>query len=401
MITSKLLKSVLIYAIAFLVGTNFATVPALSSAFTNTSLFGLSQARLGNLFIPQVSCIVISSLVAPFLVNKFGAKKILALGVTLMLLATGILWCSQYFIHHQGVVFIVLLVLTGLLGFGFGTAITTLNPVVAHLHPKKQASAILIMQFLVVVGTAAPPLLISYVDLKTQWLLLPTITFLALASVFVLLLLTSFEKGSIFKLPSKIKIPKRLWIFFFTIIIYGFLEGAFGSFGSVLLKEQGLNVSEASIGLSLFWFAMGLNRLFFGLMDTKFKMAKCFLALPLLVGITLFFLPSVDSVWLILTLFTLCGFFMGSILPGSIGWGTVEFGAYSVIVSGMLMAADQIGTGIATNVIGSISHEVSMGDIMRVLSLCTVVIFILLIVLSKHSKIGEAFGANENSGNTD
>ena len=103
MTNDKLFKSVVIYSLAYLTGANFATVPALSSVFTDASLFGLSTARLGNLFIPQVLSIIISSLAAPFLVNKYGPKKVLILGVACMLSATAILWASHYFYQDKSI----------------------------------------------------------------------------------------------------------------------------------------------------------------------------------------------------------------------------------------------------------------------------------------------------------
>ena len=85
----------------------------------------------------------------------------------------------------------------------------------------------------------------------------------------------------------------------------------------------------------------------------------------------------------------LIGFFMGTIFPGAIGWGTVEFGNLAVIVSGFLMAANQIGTGIATNVLGNYEDHISM--IFRYLTIVCVFVFICFQMLKKDSKIDEAF----------
>lgn len=394
MIENKSFKSIIVYTLAFLVGTNFAMVPALSSVFTDPHLFDLSQTRLGNLFIPQVLSIIISSLLTPFIVNRWGQKRTLGLGILLILLSMITLCLSYFILFDRTIIFNILMIITGILGFGFGMSLTTLNPIVAHLHSDRESSAILIMQFLVVIGTASPPLLISYISID-QWVILPLITLVSLSILFVFFIISRFDKEAFFHLPNKINIPTKLWIFFIVIVIYGLFEGAFGSFGSVLLREQGLSISEASLGLSLFWFSMGLNRLLFGLISNRVRMTKFFLSLPLLVGITLFFLPMVNSTVITLFLFSLCGFFMGSIFPGAIGWGTIEFGSYSVIVSGLLMAADQIGTGISTNVIGYIDRTISITIIMRVLSIITILIFLLFIYLSKNSKIEEAFGGNK------
>ncbi|MBQ0152326.1 MAG: MFS transporter, partial [Chryseobacterium sp.] len=150
-----------IYCLAFLTGINFVVFPALGTVLTDNSIFKLSSAQFGNLFIPQVVCIIISSILAPFLVNKWGPKLILIIGSILMLLATGGLWILQFVIDQTQILFPLLLVLAAFAGFGFGMNVTTLNPLAASFFKEKQSSAILILQFLVGLGTSTSPLMLT------------------------------------------------------------------------------------------------------------------------------------------------------------------------------------------------------------------------------------------------
>ncbi|MGG5210504.1 MFS transporter [Chryseobacterium sp. MIQD13] len=206
---------------------------------------------------------------------------------------------------------------------------------------------------------------------------------------FAVFLLLKLEKGTFFELPGDFKIPSKLWLFFITIVLYGCTEGTFGSFGAIILKNQGLDNSKASLGLSLFWGGIALNRLLFGIFSRKNDLSYLFLFSPLAVAGSLLMLLFASNVNIIVLMMFLIGFFMGSIFPGSIGWGTVEFPTLSVVVSGFLMAANQVGTGIITNVLGSLSDQTNI--IFQFLIVCMILICLLLFYLKRNSKIKEAF----------
>ncbi|MBK1895915.1 MFS transporter [Chryseobacterium paridis] len=386
---SKTVTIVVVYLLAFLTGVNFVVFPALGTAFTDQSLFGLTSSQFGNLFIPQVICIIISCLGAPFLVNKIGPKIVLICGLLLMIISTGSLWILHYFMNEKSILFPVLMILVAFTGTGFGLSITTLNPLAASLFEDKRSSAILILQFLVGLGTSTSPLMMNFIGDVNNWMYVPGSIFIVVAIAFVAFLFLKLEKGTFFELPGHFKIPTKLWFFFITIILYGFIEGTFGSFGGIILKTQGLDNSKASLGLSLFWGGIALNRLLFGIFSKKFNLSYIFLTAPLCVAGLIFIMLIDHNVKILLLLMFFIGFFMGSIFPGSIGWGTVEFPMLSVLVSGFLMAANQIGTGIVTNVLGNFSNDTSL--ILKFLTFFMLIICVLLFYLKRNSKIKEAF----------
>ncbi|KMQ63116.1 hypothetical protein ACM46_14350 [Chryseobacterium angstadtii] len=386
---SRTVKIIIVFLLAFLTGLNFVIFPALGTAFTDPSLFGLSSSQFGNLFIPQVICIIISCLGAPFLVNKWGPKIVLTVGLLLMILSTGSLWALQYCMHGPSLLFPILMVLVAFTGSGFGLSITTLNPLAASFFENDKPSAILILQFLVGLGTSASPLMMNLIGDIKNWMYVPGYIFVAVIIIFIVFLFLKLEKGTFFELPEHFRLPAKLWIFFIAIVLYGFVEGTFGSFGAIILINQGVDSSKASLGLSLFWGGIALNRLFFGIFSRKNNLSYLFLTSPLIVAVLLFLLMKTAGADSILLIMFGIGFFMGSIFPGSIGWGTVEFPTLSVLVSGFLMAANQIGTGVMTNVLGNFSDRTS--TIFWFLILCLVMICILLFSLKKDSKINEAF----------
>lgn len=378
-----------IYCLAFLTGINFVVFPALGTVLTDDSIFKLSSAQFGNLFIPQVVCIIISSILAPFLVNKWGPKLILIIGSFLMLVATGGLWSLQFVIDQTQILFPWLLVLAAFAGFGFGMNVTTLNPLAASFFKDKQSSAILILQFLVGLGTSTSPLTLTLLGDNSKWMDVPAIIFVTVFIVLILFMSLKIENQKIFSLPSKTTIPTRLWWFVILIIMYGLVEGTFGSFGTLLLKNKGVENHSATLGLSLFWGGIAINRLLFGLFSNKLNLTKLYLAFPLAVVVLLFFLSKSSESNILLAFMFGIGFFMGSLFPGSIAWAIVEFPQISVLVSGVLMAANQVGTGIVTNVLGGFIKETDY--VLLSLSIVTIVIFVLLIFLQKNSKIKDAF----------
>ncbi|MBV8325317.1 MFS transporter [Chryseobacterium sp.] len=380
---------IIVFLLAFLTGVNFVVFPALGTAFTDPSLFGLSPSQFGNLFIPQVICIILSCLGAPFLVNQWGPKRVLTIGIVLMLVSTGALWAMHYFVGVKSSLFSLLMVLVAFTGTGFGLAITTLNPLAASLFEKENSSAILILQFLVGLGTSTSPLMMNLIGDVKNWRYVPAGIFVAVSIVFILFLFLKIEKGKFFRLPDHFRIPAKLWVFFAVIILYGCIEGTFGSFGGIILRDKGLDNNKASLGLSLFWGGIALNRLLFGILAKRYDLSFFFLISPLCVAVVLGFLLVDPGIHVLLLIMFLIGFFMGSIFPGSIGWGTVEFPAYSVVVSGFLMAANQIGTGAATNVLGYFSNQISV--ILEILTAFMLLICMLFFYLKRDSRIKDAF----------
>lgn len=386
---SRIIQIIIIFLLAFFTGVNFVVFPALGTAFTDSSVFGLSPSQFGNLFIPQVICIIFSCLGAPFLVNKVGPKIVLVAGLLLMIASTGILWTLQFFMNDKSLLFPILMILVAFTGSGFGLSITTLNPLAASLFEKNKSSAILILQFLVGLGTSTSPLMMNLIGNVNNWMYVPASIFVLVTIIFILFLFLKLGKGRFFELPDHFKIPSKLWIFFIAIVLYGFIEGTFGSFGAIILKNQGLDNNKASLGLSLFWGGIALNRLLFGIFSKNNDLSYLFLFSPLVVAGLLLLLLVYPNINIIIFMLFLIGFFMGSIFPGSIGWGTVEFPTLSVLVSGFLMAANQIGTGIITNVLGNFSNQTNI--IFQFLIVCMILICALLFYLKRNSKIKEAF----------
>jgi len=386
---SQTVKIGIVFLLAFITGVNFVVFPALGTAFTDPSVFALSSSQFGNLFLPQVVCIIISCLAAPFLINKSGPKIILAIGIALMMMATAGLWGMQFLMKEKEMLFPILMVLVAFTGTGFGLSITTLNPLAASLFKNNPSSAILILQFLVGLGTSASPLMMNLAGDVHHWMYVPGIIVVAVSILFTILLFIRLPGETSFKLPERFTVPARLWAFFGIIVLYGCIEGTFGSFGTVILKSRGLDNAGASLGLSLFWGGIAVNRLIFGIFTRKYDLSLLFLLSPVSVGLIIGLLLFFSGTGAILALMFIAGFFMGSIFPGAIGWGTVEFPTLSVMVSGFLMAANQIGTGIVTNILGHFSDRTL--SILQLLVILAVMICALLFVLKKNSKIKEAF----------
>ncbi|SKC04781.1 Fucose permease [Soonwooa buanensis] len=396
MISDNRLKIRIVFALAFLTGLNFVMFPALSPVLMSPTYFALKASAFGFLFAPQVIFIALGCMFAPFLANKFGAKLILISGLILMLLVTFVLGFlgfrdSVFQNFSKDSLYKILLCLVGLMGFGFGTSVTVLNPLAASFFQNNKASAILMLQFLVGLGTSVAPFLMFLLKDLSDWYWIPSCIAVVMFVLILALALTKIEEGDFFKLPNSIQIPHKLWMFIIIIIMYGFLEGSFGSFGIPILISKGLTSQEASLGLSLFWAGMALNRLLFGIFTPLKDLSKIFIFSPLVLALALVLFLLVNTNLVIIVSFFLIGFFMGSIFPGSIGWATVEFPNLAVLVSGVLMAANQTGTGIVTNVLGIFQNEIIGSPIIFGLILVCVLIFMLIFKISLKSKIKEAF----------
>ena len=142
MIADKHFKIGIVFILAFLTGLNFVMFPALSPVLMSPTYFGLDASAFGFLFAPQVIFIALGCLFAPFLANKFGAKKMLLSGLVLMLLVTFVLGFIGFNIAGlKANVYKILLCLVALMGFGFGTSVTILNPLAASFFQNGRATS--------------------------------------------------------------------------------------------------------------------------------------------------------------------------------------------------------------------------------------------------------------------
>jgi MFS transporter, FHS family, glucose/mannose:H+ symporter len=181
----------------------------------------------------------------------------------------------------------------------------------------------------------------------------------------------------------------RLWGFIAIVVLYGICEGALGSYGAVFLKSQGLSIQTASFGLALFWGGLAFGRIAFGLLSVRFNMKWVTLFSALAVGFLLYLIPMSITASSSIIAMALAGIFMSSLFPTSVNWATSENTKSAIMVSGLMVASLQLGTGISTNFLGILSKTYALGFLFKCLGLVAFAMFLLMWLMKKEKKSNE------------
>ena len=359
-----------IYFSAFLQGIALVLYPAAGTIFTNASFHNLSSGEFGLLFTPQIIFAIMASISAPKLAVKYGMKRILTWGLIANFLSMLLFAASVICIGISNLPFWILMFGTGMLGAGFGFTITALNPFAYNLFPGKEASAVTGMHIFLGVGTTSAALVLNAFKAAGIW----WVSGIAIAIAILLMIL--FQRSLKLALPkedvsktkdTKKRIPFRIWLYAGIIFLYAFSEATFGNWGTIYLeKEAGLTTAKAALGLSVFWASITLGRVLFTLFALKFNTKLLYLVSPFLVALVFMLIPSLEGQIAPLGAMAIGGLGLSFFFPNTISIATDEFPAYAAIVSGTLVAAIQLGTGISANVVGMLNDSFSLATIFQV-----------------------------------
>ncbi len=367
---SPRIKSIIaIYLSGFLQGIALVLYPAAGAIFTSQDYHGLSSTDFGILFTPQIVFAILASLSAPRLAAHFGMKKVLSWGLISnglsMLFFAGSVFC----IGISNLPFWSLLAGTATLGTGFGFTITALNPFAYHLFPGKEASAVTGMHIFLGLGTASAPLLLSWFQEMEWW------WGAGLVAAALLVLMILFQLPLRLELPkeehaenstAERKIPLRIWLFAAVIFLYAFSEATFGNWGTIYLeKEAGLAAASAALGLSIFWASITVGRVIFTLLALRYDTKRLYLLAPFLVAGVFLLMPGLEDETSNLIAMAIGGLGLSFYFPNSVSIATDEFPSYAAIVSGSMVAAIQLGTGVSANVIGFMNRSFSLSLIFQ------------------------------------
>lgn len=379
----KLLKPTVVYLGGLVTGLSLILYPALGTVFTDPAQFGFSSNQFSGIFIPQIILAIFSALLTPFFVSKWGMKKVLFLGSISLFSATSLLLLSSFFMTNQSEALLIVYSGTSFLGLGFGLVITVLNPLALQLFSKNPLASISGLHFSLGLGTAGSPLLVGLLQNPNLWWYLPLIIMFIILFWMVLILFLKLSETENTIAFTKLKISLRLWGFIAIVVLYGICEGALGSYGSVFLKNQGLSVQTASFGLALFWGALAFGRIAFGLLSVQFNMKWATLFSAMIVGLLLYLIPISTNANLSIIEMAVAGICMSSLFPTSVNWATAENTKNAIMVSGLMVASLQLGTGISTNFLGILSKTYDLGSLFKCIGAIALAMFILMWFMEK------------------
>lgn len=369
---------VAVYLSGLLTGITLILFPSAGTLFKDDNFHALSNSQFGVLFTPQIVTAIIASSGTASLAARFGMKQVLLAGLGFNLLSMTLLFLSHFAIGSGNLPFYLLLAATGAVGTGFGFSITALNAFAFDLFPGREDSAVTAMHVMTGIGQVGAALILALFMTIEAWWGAPVTIGLALIAMVVfqqgLPLTLRVEGAPLTAKSSNGRLPARVWLYAVIIFMYGAVEGTFGNWTPIYLKEEaGLATAQAALGLSLFWAAVTVGRVVFTAAAIRFETKPLHFIAPLVVGGTFILLPVVDGAAVSYAVLIIAGAALSFYFPYTVSLAAAENPLRTAAVAGLLVAALQLGNGISANVTGVASESVALGTLFQVASIYALV----------------------------
>jgi MFS family permease len=361
-----------VYVVGLFQGLALVAFPAASSVLTGSSDYDLSNSQYGLLFVPQVIMAITGSLLLPELARRFGLKRLFIVGIAADVVSMTLLVASVA-VEGEAVAFPMLLVATAFLGLGFGVTLSCLSTFAGGFMPDRREVALTTLNVLLGLGTALSPLLVALFIDFAEWWYLPLITGAGLG---VLLLVSASEplvaEASSAPPGGRVHIPPVFWLFAAAMVAYGLCETMFGNWGTTLVREGGTPATTANYALAAFWAAVTIGRLGIAIMPKRIPSAAIYLALPWGIAGTLLLAAALADQTNGIVIFALAGLACSGFFPMTVGYGETAFPELVTIAAGWLIAAYQLGYGIAAFGAGAVERWISLSAIFAVVAVVAV-----------------------------
>lgn len=368
------------------------TFPAASTIFTDSRDYGLSSGQYGAMFLPQVVTAIAGSLLGARLARRIGAKRTYLLGLSLSLVAMGLLLASAPAQSDQGLAYPLLLIAMAFLGAGFGLTVPVLNTYASAFHPAAVDSAVLTLNALLGLGTVLAPVFVAVFVGLGFWWGLPAVS----AALLVGLLLVSARlplRASVPPAqpatvppatvppasvqparragarPARRGMPARFWLYAAFIGLYGICETMNGNWSQLeMTKQLGASASQASLALAAFWGMVTLGRVLFAAIERWLPARVSYRLLPLILVGSFLLTSTLSRHQAVagIVVFGLAGLGCSALLPLTISFGEKSMTAVSAAVAGGIIAFYQLGYGIAAFSVGPLQGAgISLPEIFR------------------------------------
>ena len=121
--------------------------------------------------------------------------------------------------------------------------------------------------------------------------------------------------------------------------------------------------TSATYALSAFWAAVTLGRLVIALISGRVRSVRIYVVLPWLIALALLIAPRVTTTSGGIALFVLAGLACSGFFPMTVGFGESRFPAMVELAAGWLIAAYQVGYGLAAFGAGALQNVVSLDQV--------------------------------------
>ncbi|MHB1593092.1 MAG: MFS transporter [Streptosporangiaceae bacterium] len=413
--TATRAEKLTIYAAGLVQGITLVTFPAASTIFTSPGAYHLSAGQYGLMFAPQVVAAITASLAGSALSGRFGRKNVYLAGLTANLASMALLAVSAAAGQSTG--YPLLLAATACLGLGFGLTVPAINTYTAAFHPGAVDRAVLVLNALLGLGTAAAPVFVAIFVGLGAWVGLPILAGLLLAGLAAISLRLPLRDDAAATGPAATtgpaaragtqppsatapaassgtaparpaaRIPARFWPFALFAVGYGFVETMNGNWSQIDLTGLHVSATVASLTLTMFWAMVTAGRVLFAAIGRLVPSRVTYHLLPFgLAGAFLLIaaLPA-DAPWAGLAYFGLAGLGCSALLPLTISLGQEKLTGFAASVASGVIACYQLGYGLAAFGVGPLrSAGLTLADLYALSAAVSVALGLLSFAIARH-----------------
>jgi predicted MFS family arabinose efflux permease len=378
---------VTVYAIGLLQGLSLVAFPAAASILQSPTGYGLSRGRFGLLFLPQVIMAIAGSLAMPTLTRRYHLKRVLIAGLIADTLSMGLLVGSVP-VRTSAIAYPLLLVATAALGLGFGLTLSSISTYAGAFMPDRREVALTALNVLLGLGTALAPLLIAvFFDIGAWWYL----PLMAAAGTAVLIVISLVQPmvvpESRTRQPSG-RVPALFWLFAAALVLYGIGETMFGNWGTTLLAGRGVKPTSANSALAAFWASVTIGRLLIAVSSRWVRSTSIYVVLPWAMAAALLVVPTARTATAGIVVFAFGGLACSGFFPMSVGYGESTFPAFVEVAAGWLIAAYQVGYGMAAFGGGVLQSRVALATIFRIAAVLAAVMGLAAVAIARRQRPG-------------
>ncbi len=388
-----------VYVIGLFQGLSLVAFPAAATILTSKTGYDLSRTQYGLLFVPQVALAIGGSLALPNLARRLPLKWVLLAGLVSNTVSMGLL-AGSVPLKTDAIAYPMLLVATATLGLGFGLTLGSISTYAGAFMPERRDVALTALNVLLGLGTALSPFLISLFTKLGQWWYLPL---LAAAGLVVLIVLALAQPMGLPGLGSErpagaraapARIPTLFWVFAGALVIYGIGETMFGNWGTTLLVDKGVVATSAQNALAVFWAAVTIGRFAIAVVSDRVRSTYIYVVLPWAIAVALVLAPLAHTAAAGIGVFAFGGLACSGFFPMTIGYGESTFPSIVELATGWLIAAYQVGYGLAAFGAGALQRVVSLPALFRVAAAAVAVMGLLALLVARQQRPSSALSVS-------
>ena len=132
------------------------------------------------------------------------------------------------------------------------------------------------------------------------------------------------------------------------------------------------------------------GRLLIALISTHVRSTHIYVVLPFAMAVALLVAPTADSAGAGIGIFAFGGLACSGFFPMTIGYGESTFPNIVELAAGWLIAAYQLGYGLAAFGAGALQRVISLSAVFRVAGIAVIAISVLAIVVARHQRPSSA-----------